>query len=177
MATQITGERDAVITFRGKPMTLVGPELHAGDRAPDFTLVTKDLAPFTLDQALSSGSNSALLIVVPSLDTQTCSLETQTFHKRLAELPANVRAYIISLDLPFAQQRWAAANEAPNLTYLSDFRDKAFGPAYGVLIKGLGLLARATFVVRPDKTLAYATIVKEVADEPDYEEVFAAARD
>ena len=176
MAIQAAGEREAAITFRGNPMTLVGPELHVGDHAPDFTLVTKDLAPFTLDDALAKGSKTAVLIVVPSLDTQTCSLETQTFHKRLNELPQNVSAYIISLDLPFAQQRWAAANEALQLTYLSDFRDHGFGPAYGVLIKGLGLLARATYVVRPDKTLAYATIVPEVADEPNYDEVFAAAR-
>jgi thiol peroxidase len=174
MTTQISHE-SAGVTFRGSPMTLVGTPLHKGDTAPPFTLVTTEMKPFTLDDALGGGT-SALLIVVPSLDTQTCSLETQTFHKRLDELPKNVRAFIISADLPFAQQRWAAANEALALTYLSDYRERSFGTAYGVVIKELALLARAIFLIRPDKSLAYVEIVKEVADEPNYEAVFAAAK-
>jgi thiol peroxidase len=156
-------------------MTLVGKPLKVGDTAPAFTLVTTQMAPFTLADAVGAGT-SALLIVVPSLDTQTCSLETQTFHKRLDELPKNVRAYIVSADLPFAQQRWAAANEALQLTYLSDYRDRAFGLAYGVVIKELALLARAVFLINPDKTLAYVEIVPEVADEPNYDAVFSAAK-
>ena len=155
MTTQTTGERPGAVTFDGSPMTLVGAELKVGQTAPDFTLMTAELKPFTLDDALAGGA-SALLIVVPSLDTPTCSLETQTFHKRLADLPANVRAFVISADLPFAQQRWAAANDALALTYLSDYRDRAFGAAYGVVIKELALLGRAIFLVRPDRTLAYA---------------------
>jgi thiol peroxidase len=174
MTTQ-TPHQSAGVTFRGAPMTLAGTALHQGDTAPPFSLVTTEMKPFTLDDALGGGT-SALLIVVPSLDTQTCSLETQTFHKRLDELPKNVRAFIVSADLPFAQQRWAAANEALQLTYLSDYRDRSFGMAYGVVIEELALLARAVFLIRPDKSLAYVEIVKEVADEPNYDAVFAAAK-
>ncbi len=176
MATQAFEERSAAITMHGGPLTLVGPELKSGDRAPDFSLLTKEMKPFTVQDALGNGTRSALLIVVPSLDTQTCSLETQTFHKRLGELPKNASAYVISVDLPFAQQRWAAANEALQLTYLSDYRDRHFGPAYGVFIKELGLLARANFVIRPDGTLGYVELVREVADEPNYDAAFAALR-
>ena len=176
MATPALEERANVATFHGSPLTLVGPALKAGDRAPDFTLSTKELKPFTLQDALANGTRSALLIVVPSLDTQTCSLETQTFHKRLDELPGNVSAYIISLDLPFAQQRWATANEALQLTYLSDYRENRFGPAYGVLLKELGLLARSIFAVKPDGTLGYVELVKEIGDEPNYDAAFAAVR-
>ena len=176
MATQATEERSGAATFHGGPLTLIGPALKAGDRAPDFTLTTKDMQPFTLKDALEGGSRSALLIVVPSLDTPTCSLETQTFHKRLGELSKNVAAYIISVDLPFAQQRWATANEALNLTYLSDYRERSFGPAYGVFIKELGLLARSTFAVRPDGTLSYVELVKEIGDEPNYDAAFDAVR-
>ena len=163
------------VTFRGTPMTLAGTPLHVGDTAPAFSLTTTEMKPFTLDDAVGGG-NSALLIVVPSLDTQTCSLETQTFHKRLDELPGNVRAFIVSADLPFAQQRWAAANEALQLTYLSDYRDRGFGMAYGVVINELALLARAIFLIKPDKSLGYVEIVSEVADEPDYDAVFASAK-
>ncbi len=156
-------------------MTLAGTELKVGDAAPGFTLMTTELKPFTLEDAVAGGK-SALLIVVPSLDTATCSLETQTFHKRLGELPDSVRAFIISVDLPFAQQRWAAANQALQLTYLSDYRERAFGTAYGVVVAELALLARAVFLIRPDKSLAYVEIVKEVSDEPDYDAVFKAAK-
>jgi thiol peroxidase len=173
MSTQTIAERSGAITFHGGPLTLVGPELKAGDSAPEFVLTTKDLAPFTLADATANGSRPALLVAVPSLDTQVCSVETQTFHRRLKELPDGAAAYIVSMDLPFAQARWAAANEATELNYLSDYRERSFGPAYGVWIKELGLLARAVFVVAGGK-IAYAQVVKEVTDEPDYDAVFKA---
>ncbi len=175
MTTQ-QAEHAGAVTMHGNPLTLVGPTLAVGDKAPAFTLVTTTMQPFTLDQATENGTKSALLIVVPSLDTQTCSLETQTFHKRLGEIPAGAKAYVISVDLPFAQQRWATANEALGLTYLSDYAARAFGPAYGVLVKEISLYARATFVVKPDKTIGYVEIVKEIGDEPNYDAAFDALK-
>jgi len=174
MSVDTIAERSGAITFQGGPLTLVGPELKTGDPAPEFVLTTKDLAPFTRDDATGNGAHAVLLVVVPSLDTQVCSIETQTFHRRLKELPAGTAAYIVSRDLPFAQQRWAAANEATELNYLSDYRERAFGSAYGVAIKELGLLARAVFVIGTDGKIAYAEVVKEVTNEPDYDAVFAA---
>lgn len=174
MTTQALSERSGVITFRGNPMTLVGPSLVTGTPAPDFTLTTGDLAAFTLRDATGNGGREALLIVVPSLDTPTCSVETSTFHKRLAEVPPDAAAFVVSLDLPFAQKRWAEANEATGLTYLSDYRDRSFGLAYGLLIKEIGLLARAVIVIGKDATLKYVEIVPEVASEPNYDGAFAA---
>jgi thiol peroxidase len=176
MTTQSTAERAGAVTFKGNPMTLVGPQVRTGEPAPEFTLTTKDLAGLTLEEAIDDGARAALLIVVPSLDTNVCALETQTFHQRLSELPANVAPFVVSMDLPFAQQRWATANDATSLTYLSDYRDRKFGPAYGVLIKELGLLARAVFVIGRDRSIAYANVVKEVADQPDYDAVFKAVK-
>ncbi len=150
MSTSTLAERSNVITFRGKPMTLVGPALNVGDAAPDFTLTGGDMSPLTLSDALAGGTRQALLIVVPSLDTPTCSVETSTFHRRLAEVPPDAAAFVVSLDLPFAQKRWAEANEATGLTYLSDYRTHDFGTAYGVFIKEIGLLARAIFVIGKD---------------------------
>jgi len=173
-ASDTLPERTGAATFHGDPLTLLGPALRAGDRAPDFVLVGNEMKPVTLRDALAGGTRSALLIVVPSLDTPVCSVETQTFHKRLGALPATTAAFVVSLDLPFAQQRWAAANDAPNLTYLSDYRDRRFGPAYGVLIKEIALLARSVFLIRPDGSLGYVELVKEISDEPNYDAVFAA---
>jgi len=169
-------ERSGVVTFKGAPMTLVGPELRAGDPAPDVTLVGSDLAPVTVRGLTEGGTRGVLLIAVPSLDTGVCSLESEKFNARLDEMPSTVTACVVSMDLPFAQSRWASERSGVRLRLLSDYRDRAFGPAYGVLIKELGLLARSIFVVRPDGTLVYVQIVPEVASEPDYDAAVAAAR-
>ncbi|HTJ25847.1 MAG TPA: thiol peroxidase [Candidatus Limnocylindria bacterium] len=176
MTTQSSTERAGAVTFKGNPMTLVGPEVRVGEPAPEFALTTKDLQRLTLEEAIDDGARAALLIVVPSLDTSVCALETQTFHQRVGELPEGVAAFVVSMDLPFAQQRWANANGATGLNYLSDYRERSFGPAYGVLIKELGLLARSVFVIGRDRMVAYANVVKEVTEQPDYDAVFAAVK-
>jgi thiol peroxidase len=167
-------ERPNAVTFRGSPMTLVGKELAAGDSAPAFTLTGAGLAPVTLKDAIANNTRAALLIVVPSLDTPTCSAETVTFQKRAAELPAGLAVYVVSADLPFAQARWADANGAESFAYLSSYRDPAFGTDYGVTIKELGLLARSLFVIDKNGKIGYAHIVPEVAQEPDYDAAIAA---
>lgn len=172
-----TLERNNVITAGGKPVTLVGPDLQAGDRAPDFTLAAADLSNRTLDDVTQNGTLNALLIVVPSLDTGVCSTESAKFNRRLGELPAGMKAYVVSRDLPFAQGRWAKEQgEDVNLEMLSDFRDHSFGPAYGVLIKESGLLARAIFIVGKDRTIAYKQLVPDITQEPNYDEVIEAAQ-
>jgi thiol peroxidase len=173
MDTTLTG-RSGAVTFQGSPLTLVGPELVVGQPAPAFTLATNDLQQFTLNEALDAGSRAALFIVVPSLDTPTCSVEAMSFQKRVGDLPSGVSPFVVSRDLPFAQTRWSDTNGADKLTYLSDFRERSFGPAYGLEIKELGLLARAVVLVANDGTVAYVQLVKEVASEPDYDAVFAA---
>jgi thiol peroxidase len=176
MATQSIPERPAAVTFHGTPMTLLGAELRAGDSAPSFSLSTTSLESYTLEAATDGGKRAVLLIVVPSLDTGVCSKETDTFYKRLGELPAGVVAAVVSLDLPFAQARWAAEHGVgESLVLLSAYREHDFGASYGVLIKELGLLARSEFVIAKDGTLAYAHVVPEVAEEPDYDATLAAA--
>jgi thiol peroxidase len=163
------------ITFKGKPMTLLGPELHAGDPAPPFALTAGDLSPVTLDILLDEGKRAALLIVVPSLDTSVCSLESQKFNARLGELPAGVWAAVVSMDLPFAQARWCGAQGDVKLEMFSDYRDHSFGVNYGLLIEELGLLARAVVVIGKDRTISYVQVVPEVANEPDYDAALKAA--
>lgn len=168
-------ERTGVVTFKGNPMTLLGPELRAGDPAPEFALTASDLSPVTREILLDEGKRAALLIVVPSLDTSVCSLESQKFNQRLGELPAGVLAAVISVDLPFAQVRWSAAQGDIKLEMLSDYRDRSFGRNYGLLMAELGLLARAIVVVAKAGTVSYVQIVPEVASEPDYDAALKAA--
>lgn len=163
------------VTFKGQPVTLVGPDLKLGDKAPDFTLVSADMKPVTLDDAVDGGKKHALMIVVPSLDTSVCSIESAKFNARIGELPPDIAANVVSRDLPFAMARWAKEQGDVKLTMLSDYREGDFGPAYGVLIKELGLLARTVFIIGKDKTIKYKQVVPEVTQEPDYDDVIAAA--
>jgi thioredoxin-dependent peroxiredoxin len=175
MSVDAVQSRSGVVTFKGKPMTLRGPELRAGDPAPPFELTAGDLSPVNLDVLLDEGSRAALLVVVPSLDTPVCSLESQKFNARLGELPSGLQVAVVSLDLPFAMGRWCGAQGDVKLEMLSDYRDRSFGLNYGLLIAELGLLARALVVIGKDRNVAYVQIVPEVADEPDYDAALRAA--
>jgi thioredoxin-dependent peroxiredoxin len=175
VTTENVQERAGVVTFRGKPMTLRGPELRAGDPAPEFALTASDLSTVNLDILVDEGERAALLIVVPSLDTPVCNIESQKFNQRIDELPDGVTASVVSMDLPFAMARWGAEQGDVKLEMLSDYRDHSFGSNYGLLMAELGLLARAIVVIGKDKTIRYVQIVPEIAQEPDYEAALSAA--
>lgn len=166
-------ERSGIITFKGNPFTLLGPQLKAGDKAPDFAVVDNDLAPVSL---ASSTGKIRIISSVPSLDTPVCDTETRRFNQEAAGLPGNVVVLTISLDLPFAQKRWCAAAGIDKVTTLSDYRDRSFGRNYGVLIKELLLLTRAIFVIDAQGVIRYIQIVPEVTSEPDYAAVISAAK-
>jgi thiol peroxidase len=166
-------ERCGIITFKGNPFTLLGPELKVGDKAPDFSVVDNGLAPVTL---ASSAGKIRIISSVPSLDTPVCDTETRRFNQEASGLPGDVDVLTISLDLPFAQKRWCGAAGIDKVTALSDYRDRSFGQNYGVLIKELLLLTRAIFVVDAYDIIRYIQIVPEVTSEPDYAAVVAAAK-
>ncbi len=159
--------REGEVTFRGNPVTLVGPKLKPGDKAPDFTCVGAGLAVVSL---ADTAGKSRLFNVVPSLDTPICSKQTKYFAQELLALGDKVAAYTVSLDLPFAQVRFCTAEGIENVKNLSDVHNHSFGENYGVLITGLPipLLARAVFVVDAENAIQYVEIVPEIATEPDY---------
>jgi thioredoxin-dependent peroxiredoxin len=164
-------ERPGIVTIHGNPLTLVGEEVKVGESAPEAELLDNDLKPVKL----SSYRGKILVIAsVPSLDTPVCDLETRRFNDEAAHLGTDIEMVTISMDLPFAQKRWCGAAGVERVKTLSDHREAAFGTAYGVLIKELRLLARAVFIVDREGTLRYGQLVKEVASEPNYEEVLQA---
>ncbi len=166
-------ERKGIITFKGNPMTLIGPELKVGDPAPDFTVVDTGLAPVTL---ASYKGKVKIISAVPSLDTPVCDMETRRFNQEAANLPEKAVVLTVSLDLPFAQKRWCGAAGIDRVVTLSDYQDRSFAQAYGVLIKELKLLSRSIFIVDAADTIRYIQHVPEVTQEPDYAAVLAAAR-
>jgi len=164
-------ERTGLVTMKGEPLTLVGPDLKVGDKAPDFTALDNDLNPVSLS---SYSGRIVIISSVPSLDTPVCDLETRKFNQEAANLGPEVQILTISMDLPFAQKRWCAAAGIDRVVTLSDHRDASFGTAYGVLIKELRLLARAVFLIDKAGTIQYIQLVPELTDEPNYEEVLSA---
>ncbi len=158
-------ERTGIVSMGGKPMTLLGPGLKKGDTAPDFVVLDNGLKPVKLSD---SNGKIRLLSAVPSLDTEVCALETETFNKEARKLGKDVVVYTISMDLPFAQKRWVDENEVNDVITLSDFNSADFGKNYGVLIKELRLLTRAVIVVDKDNKIADFQIVPEITNEPDY---------
>ena len=167
-------ERKGVITSRGNPLTLLGPEIKAGDKAPDFRVVDTEMTPVKLSDFKGKVK---IISAVGSLDTKTCDTETRRFNQEAAKLPGNVVVLTISLDLPFAQKRWCAAAGIDKVKVLSDYQDRSFASAYGVLVKESKLLSRSIFVVDGTDTVRYVQRVKDISQEPDYAAVLAAARD
>lgn len=161
------------VTMKGNPVTLIGKEVQAGQSAPDCTLVANDLSDFRLS---SLKGKKVIISVVPSLDTPVCDVQTKRFNKEAASLGRDVVILTISMDLPFAQKRWCGATGSDKVKTLSDHRDAAFGQAYGVLIKGLRLLARAVFVVDSKGILRYKQLVNEITSEPNYTEALEAVK-
>ena len=158
--------------MRGNPMTLVGPELKAGDAAPDFNVVDSGLKPVTL---ADTAGHVRLVSVVPSLDTPVCDAQTKRFNEAAASLPG-IDILTVSMDLPFAQKRWCGAFAVDKVKMLSDQKDASFGSNYGTLIKELRIESRAIFVIDRNNRVSYAEYVKEVADHPNYEAALEAAR-
>lgn len=164
-------ERQGLITIHGNPLTLVGDEVKVGSQGPDAEVLDNDLNPVKL-----SAYRGRILVIsaVPSLDTPVCDIETRRFNEEAANLGPDIDLVTISMDLPFAQKRWCGAAGVTRIKTLSDHRQADFGRAYGVLIKELRLLARAIFILDREGTVQYVQLVKEVTNEPNYQEVLQA---
>ena len=163
---------DRSTILMGKPFSLAGPELKAGDKAPDFEMMDSSLRAVNL---ASTGTGVRIFSVVPSLDTPVCDAQTKRFEDEAAALP-NINIYTVSTDLPFAQKRWCGTYGISRVAMLSDHKDTSFGDRYGTLIPDMRIESRAIFVVDPSNTIQYVEYVKEVGSHPNYDAALAAAR-
>ncbi|MBD2846046.1 thiol peroxidase [Paenibacillus sp. IB182496] len=169
----MTQERTGVATLKGNPITLVGPELKKGDKAPDFQL-NKSLVDVA---SLKDYAGKVKLVsVVPSIDTGVCDAQTRRFNEEAASLGDGVVVLTVSADLPFAQSRWCGAAGVDKIVMLSDYKDNHFGKAYGVLIQELKLDMRAIFVIDANDTIQYVEVLGEMTEHPDYEKALTAVR-
>ncbi|MCJ7513850.1 MAG: thiol peroxidase [Anaerolineales bacterium] len=170
----MTVDRKGIVKFEGQDQTVVGPDLKAGDIAPDFaatTLEWKSSRPLK-----ETAGKVRILAAVLSLETSVCDRETRVFNQEASALGPDVHTFILSTDLPFTQGRWCGAAGMDRVTTLSDHAQADFGTKYGCLLKESRILRRAVFVVGRDDKLVYADYMQALGDEPKYAEVLAAAR-
>jgi thiol peroxidase len=161
-------EQSEMVTFKGKPLTLVGKKIRAGEEAPDFEVTDNNLSPV---QFSSFRGKICIISSVVSLDTPVCDQQTHRFNENAAKLGKDVTILTISMDLPFAQKRWCGAAHIQQVQTLSDYKSADFGKKFGLLIKEWHLLGRAVFVVDKNGVIRYAHYVKEITEHPDYDEV------
>jgi len=162
----------ATTQFKGKDVHTGGDLPDIGSRAPQFSLVGKDLAEKSL--ADFAGKN-VVVSINPSYDTGVCQATTRRFNSLLGSRGDTV-VLMVSADLPFAQKRFCEAEGLEHVTTLSSFRS-SFAKDYGVdLVDGplKGLTARAIVVVGPDGAVKYTELVPEIASEPNYADVITA---
>ncbi|MEM9671047.1 MAG: thiol peroxidase [Bacteroidota bacterium] len=161
----------ASVTLGGNPTSIKG-DIPSSGAAPDFTFVKDDMS----DQKLSDLSGVKVLIAVPSLDTSVCATETRKFNQQLGG-KSGVTGLVISKDLPFAMKRFCETSNIENIVNASDFRYGEFSQQYNTEITDgafKGLSARAVFVVDQNNAIAYAELVPEVGQEPDYDKAMEA---
>lgn len=159
------------VKFGGNEVHLFGTQLKVGDTFPDFTLTDDRLN----DVEAKDIEGAKVILTFPSVDMSITSLELLTLNDRLEEYP-DLKFYGISMDLPFAQKRWAKENAGDYIKMLSDHKYRVFGEASGTFIEELGILTVAAFVVDRNNIVTYAYYELEIGKEPDYDTLLAEAK-
>jgi thiol peroxidase len=177
MRDRMTTRRTGLVTSGGAPVTLLGDPVTVGDRAPNFRCDRPDgdgAAPITL---ADTPATTRLLSVVPSVDTSVCALQTVRFGREVAALRGRVAAYTVSVDTPYALQRFHDGEGLGAMSMISDYRpERSFGHAYGVLMEEDGELARAVFVVDAGGIVRHAALAADTWEHPDYDAALAVLR-
>lgn len=158
----------ATVTLQGNPFNTNGDLPAVGSAAPDFNLVTKDLADVSLK---TYAGKKKLISIVPSLDTGVCATSTKVFNERLGGR-SDVVVLVVSADLPFAQGRFCGAEGIDNAVTLSMMRSRNFAKDYGILMVDgplAGITGRAVVVLDAGDKVVYTQLVPEITTEPDYD--------
>ncbi len=168
--------RHGAVTFKGAPLTLAGEAVVVGKPAPEFKLHAYESGEMKSITPADLKGKPAVISVVPSLDTPVCQIQTKKFNEELGKLGDKIHSLTVSVDLPFAMNRFCGAEHIKNMRSASDYHDRNFGKNWGMLIEELQLLARGVFVLDKDGKVVYAEQVKEVASEPNYDAALKAIK-
>lgn len=168
-------ERKGLLQLAGSDVTIIGPDIKAGETAPEFTAHTQDWA--FVDVLKATEGKVRIITSLPSLGTSVCDTETRRFNQEAASLDPDIAIIGISTDLPYILKNWCAAAGVDKVMVVSDHYDANFGEKYGTLIKERRILRRAVFVVNKQGKVVYSAYMPALGDQPNYEEVLSAAKD
>jgi thiol peroxidase len=174
VATDSTPSGDGnSVTLKGGPLPLSGHGIKVGDQLPSAVVTGSNLAPVNLSEATGK---VRIISIVPSVDTPTCEAQTHALSEKDRKLADQIDMVTISMDLPFAQSRFAREAKIKNVTFLSDYKTAAFGLNHGLLIEPLRLLARAVIVTDKNNVVRYIQVVPELTSLPDMAAAMSAAK-
>ncbi|MCX6049944.1 MAG: thiol peroxidase [Chloroflexi bacterium] len=155
------------VLFRETPMTLLGTPVTVGGPAPEVSLSTSFVDSFKL--LGDTAGKVRLVSVIPSIDTGVCEAQTRRMNEEAGKLGDNVVVLTISVDLPMAQKRWCGAAGVENVKMLSDYKDMAFGEAYGTWVKEIRAEQRSVFIIDANDVVRYAEYVPAIGQHPAYD--------
>ncbi len=161
------------VTFKGDALALEGMAIKVGDTLPSVVVTDNDLKPVNLAEAKGK---VRIISIVPSIDTPVCEEQTHELSEKNSGLDKQVDLITVSMDLPFAQKRFAKEAKINNVTFLSDYQAAEFGKNTGLLIQPLHLLARTVLVVDKDNVIRYMQVVPEITNLPDMQAAMEAAK-
>ena len=161
------------VTMKGNALPLIGTGIEVGKPLPSAVLTNGSLGPVNL---ADSKGKVKIINIVPSIDTKTCEEQTHQLSEKNGGLDKQVELYTVSMDLPFAQSRFAKEAKISNVTFLSDYKTGEFGKSNGLLVGPLHLLARSVIVTDKDNIVRYIQVVPELTNLPDMEAAMAAAK-
>jgi thiol peroxidase len=170
----MTIERVGLLKFAGNDVTVIGPDIQVGQKAPEFTVVAQDWSSFN---GLQDTKGKVRIIgSLPSLNTSVCDRETRRFNQEASGLDERIVILTVSMDVPYTLKNWCAAAGVDRVITLSDHKNAEFGRKYGVLLKEHRVFRRAVFVVDRNDKVVYAAYMPAIGDEPNYPEVLKAAK-
>jgi thioredoxin-dependent peroxiredoxin len=161
------------VNFQGNPLPLMGTGVEIGKPLPSAVLTGGNLAPVNL---ADSKGKVKIINIVPSVDTKTCEEQTHQLSEKNGGLDKQVELITVSMDLPFAQQRFAKEAKISNVTFLSDYKTGEFGKNHGLMVVPLHLLARTVIVTDKENIVRYIQVVPELTNLPDMEAAMTAAK-
>ena len=159
----LKADNNLKITMGKVPVTIVGKELKVGDKIREVPLVVNTKLE---EKNIFEDKNIKVIYTAPSLDTKVCSLQTKQLNEA-AKTHTNVKFYSVTVDTPFAQERFCTANEINGLKAVSDFKYHQFGIQNGFFIKEKGFLTRALMIVDENNNVKYIEYVSEEGKEAD----------
>lgn len=146
--------------------------LQVGDNAPDFKLYSSDLTEIAL-----SGFKGKKVIIhfFPMAFTGTCTEQLCTMRDNFSYYEGiDAQVIGISVDSPFSLAKFKEV-QSYQFPLLSDFNKEvsaAYGAFYDEFVFGLkGVSKRAAFVINEEGKIAYAEVLEDAHELPDFKAI------